>query len=428
MASGTLRRPALRRLTNRDVIFQLLRGCRKTTRTELAQRAGLSKATVTEVVDQLLHEGFVHEVGKRRAGRGRSQVVLEFDPGTRLVLGAHFVDGACTVLLTDLYAQPRYRAVRPLRGTDPDSFIMAICEAVAELRPQAEAPILGLGVGAPGSVDPTGRRVTISVPYGWKDLPLAELLEAALGLPVCVANRAKVAALGEVWRGAHAAIDPLIYVYVGSGIVAGLVMHGALHFGANGVAGELGHVTVLPDGPACGCGNHGCLHTLASGSAILRLVRRKARSTGRATLLAELTDGLLGQVTLEHVREAAQSGDPVALEALEEAGTYLGLALANLVNLVNPRMVVLGGPIADIGEPFLEPVRREVRRRALWDALAGLEIVPSALGDDAGPIGAAALFLDSLEAVPGMIHASEAESAGLPLAGSADCDLEGGHG
>ena len=120
-----------------------------------------------------------------------------------------------------------------------------------------------------------------------------------------------------------------------------------------------------------------------------------------------MTDGLLGQVTLELVREAAALGDAAALETLAEAATYLGLALANVVNLVNPRMVVLGGPIAQIGEPFLAPLRREVRRRALWDALAGLEIVPSALGDDAGVIGAAALFLERLESIPGAAPARE---------------------
>lgn len=179
------------RQASRDLILALLREHRRTTRTELARLSGLSKATVTEIVELLLGEGFVREVGKHQAGRGRSQVVLEFDLEARLVLGAQFDHRSRAVVLADLCAQPRLRAVQPVHGPDPEHFVDALCACVEELRPQAQASILGLSVGAPGSVEPTGRRVTISVPYGWRDVPLADL-------PVVAANRAKVAALGAV--------------------------------------------------------------------------------------------------------------------------------------------------------------------------------------------------------------------------------------
>ncbi len=388
---------------NRDIVFQLLREHRQTTRTELVRLSGLSKATVSEIVDAFLREGFIREVGKQQPARGRSQVVLEFDPMARLVLGAQLVGSTCTVVLADLSAQPWQRATRAIRGTDPASFIEAISAGVEELRPLADAPILGLGVGTPTSVDPTGRKVTLSVPYGWHDVPLADLLEARLGLPTLIANRAKVAALGEVWQGAHAEADNLLYIYAGSGIMAGMVINGALYFGSSGSAGELGHTTVLPDGLVCGCGNQGCLHTVASESAIVRMARARVRKADAPTFLSKRTDGVLGEITLPLVLEAAAAGDPIALATITEAATYLGIALANVVNLVNPRIVVIGGPIADIGDLFLDPIRREVRRRALGDALQDLAIVPSVLGDDAGAIGAAALVLENLEAIPGSI-------------------------
>ncbi len=404
---------------NRDIVFQLLREHRQTTRTDLVRLSGLSKATVSDIIDTFLREGFIREAGKHQPVRGRSQVVLEFDPMARLVLGAQLVGPTCTVVLADLSAQPRHRTTRPMQGTDPESFIEAICAAVEELRPLAETPILGLGVGTPTSVDPTGRRVTLSVPYGWRDVPLADMLEARLGLPTLIANRAKVAALGEVWQGAHAETDHLFYVYVGSGIVAGMVVNGALYFGSSGGAGELGHTTVLPDGILCGCGNQGCLHTVTSESAIVRMARAKAREAERPGFLVARTNGVLGQITLALVLEAAAAGDPIALETLAEAGTYLGIALANVVNLVNPRTVVIGGPIASIGEPFLEPVRREVRRRALGDALHNLELVPSVLGDDAGAIGAAALVLENMEAIPGSLSINNGSGANLSMRESA---------
>lgn len=369
-----------------------MRESRLTSRTELAARSGLSKATVSEVVGALLEREYVREVGKLQPGRGRSRVLLEFDPLVRLVLGAHLGDDRCTVALADLNARPVDQAVRPIAGTTPDAFLAALCACVEELHARARAPILGLGVGVPGSTDPDGRRVTVSVPLGWRDVPIADLLEVRLGLPVLAANRAKVAALGEVWQGAHDEIADLVYVFIGNGIVAGIVADGELFFGSAGGAGELGHVTILPDGPACGCGNQGCLHSLASEPAIVRLARAKARQAEPPSLLADLAGGQLGQVTLDLVLAAAEQGDAGARETLAEAGVYLGLAIANLVNPINPRRVVIGGPVARAGDLLLEPLRREVRRRALWDALDGLTIVRSTLGDDAGTIGAAALF------------------------------------
>jgi glucokinase-like ROK family protein len=382
---------------SRGTIVRLLRESRQTTRTELAARSGLSKATVSEIAAALLDEGLIREVGKFQAGRGRSRVLLEFEPLARLVLGAQLDDTSCTVVLADLRAEPRRRVVRPVVGTSPAHFIDALCAGVEELRPEAETPILGLGVGVPASVDPAGRRVTVSVPYGWKDVPFAEQVEARVGLPVLIANRAKVAALGELWQGANPGVDDFVYVFVGSGIVAGIVANGSLYFGTAGGAGELGHVTVVPDGPACGCGNNGCLHTLASESAIIRAVRSRARQLDRRTLLTELTGGTLGEITLELLLDAAEKGDEVVLETLQEAGTYLGLAIANVVNLLNPRIVVIGGPVARFGEPLLTAIRREVRRRALWDSLANVDIVLSTLVDEEGAVGAAALFLEHLD-------------------------------
>lgn len=388
------------RTTSRDsrgTILTLLRESRQTTRTELAARSGLSKATVSEIAGALLDEGFVREVGKFQAGRGRSRVLLEFAPAARLVLGAQLDDTSCTMVLADLRAEPRHRAVRPVSGAAPEHFIDAICECADDLRPAAEASIVGLGVGVPASVDPLGRRVTVSVPYGWRDIPFAEQVEARVGLPVVIANRAKVAALGELWQGANPGVDDFVYVFVGGGIVAGIVANGSLYFGTAGGAGELGHVTVVPDGPACGCGNSGCLHTLASESAIIRAVRARARQADGQTPLMTLVDGTLGQITLDVLLRAADQGDRVVLETLAEAGTYLGLAIANVINLLNPRMVVIGGPVARFGEPLLAAVRQEVRRRALWDSLANVDIVLSTLVEEEGAVGAAALFLEQVD-------------------------------
>ena len=376
----------------READFSLNRRRGQTTRTEIAADCGLSKAQVSDIVAELLANGLVREVGTQQEGRGRSRIVLELNATAHLVLGAQLDDDRCVAILADLQARPQAMETVAIHGTRPEDFVQALATAVKRLTSQATMPVLGLGVGTPGSLDVTGRVIRVSVPHGWRDIPIADMVEAQLSLPVRVANRAKVAVLGEHWHGRAQGLQDVAYVFVGNGIIAGLLLDGQLYVGAGG-AGELGHVTVVPDGPICGCGNHGCLHMFASGAAIVRLAHAKARENP-ATMLHSLPTRGLVALTLDDVLHAAQQGDDIALAAIATAGVYLGIAIANLVNLVHPRMVVVGGPVGRLGEPAVAVIRREVQRRALADILTDLEIVPTALGDEAGAIGAAAYFLD----------------------------------
>jgi glucokinase len=324
--------------------------------------------------------------------------VLELQAGTRLVIGVQFMEDGCHAVLANLRAGEVASTERLRIGPSPEDFVDAAVACVEDLAAGAGAPIVGVGVGVPGLVDPAGRQVIASVPYGWQHVPICDMLEARLHLPVVAANRAKAAALGEYWQGNHAPTrehTQLAYIHVGSGIVAGFVMDGEVFFGSGGAAGELGHVTILPDGPTCGCGNRGCLYMLASESAVIRSVRAKARQRS-ATLDGDDLPSL-STVTLPVLIEAAGRGDAVVLEAVREAAAWLGIAIANLVNLMNPSIVVIGGSLTGFGEPFIDSVRAEVRQRALWDALNGVPIVASTLGDHAGTLGAAALFLDQLD-------------------------------
>jgi predicted NBD/HSP70 family sugar kinase len=379
-------------------IFSWLRAHPRTTRTELTAALGLSKATVSEAISLLIAQGFVQEAGKQQLGRGRSQVILELNAGARLVIGVQFSEDGCHAVLADLLASEIASTVRPLPGTTPEDFVDALTSCVEELSSKATGPIVGIGVGVPGLVDPNGREVIASVPYGWDHVPIANILEPRLNLPVVVANRAKAAALGEYWHGNHAssaAHQHLAYLHAGAGIVIGSVMDGELFFGSGGAAGEIGHTTIVPDGPLCGCGNRGCLYMLASESAIVRSVRAKARQApdpGNGGALPSLQS-----ITIRSLIAEANAGNPLVLETVAEVGVWLGIAIANVVNLMNPSVVAIGGSVAGFGDPLFNAIRAEVRQRALWDALDGVPIVPSTLGDDAGTVGAAALFLDQIE-------------------------------
>lgn len=389
-----------------DRIFDLLRELPETTRTDLVARTGFSKATVSETIAQFLANNLVSEVGKREPGRGRRQVLLQLRTHSRLVIGAEFNEQGCRAVLADLRATPLQFAERSFSSTSPDDFVDALAECVDELRTAARAPILGIGIGVPGLVDDAGRTVAMSVPYNWRHVPVSDLVEARTGLPTAIANRAKAAALGEYWQGATEELanrSHLAYVTAGAGIVAGFVIDGHPYFGHVGTAGELGHTTVEPDGPLCGCGNRGCLYMMSSESAVVRRVQDAHGVTPDHVRSSHPPIPAINGLTIDDLHAALEQGHPLVIEAIERAARYLGIAIGNMINIMNPSHVVIGGSIAAFGDVLLVPLRAEIQRRTLWDALNRLTISPSKLGDDVGPIGGAALYLSRVDSAR-MIH------------------------
>ena len=257
--------------------------------------------------------------------------------------------------------------------------------------------ILGLGVSAPGPVDMSGGVLLCSPGRAdWTNVPLKQVWQDRLNIPVFVGNDANLGALGEHRFGAGRGIESMVYVTVSTGVGGGIVPNGNLLDGATGLAGEIGHMTLLPQGPRCGCGNLGCLEALASGRAIAGAAVSQLRE-GRESMVRELVQGQLERVSSEVVARAAKQGDQMAVELLGEAGRYLGIALANLVHLVNPQRIVLGGGVAKAGPSFLTPVVREVELRTMDVFNGSFEIVLAELGDDAPMLGAVTMVADASE-------------------------------
>jgi glucokinase len=250
--------------------------------------------------------------------------------------------------------------------------------------------VTAVGVGSPGPID--SRTGVVTAPPnlpGWKNVPLKQLIEEALGIATFLENDANAAALGEHRFGAGRGVQNMIYVTASTGIGGGLILDGQLYSGATGAAGEIGHMTVLPWGPYCGCGNRGCLEALASGTAIAREGRELVRR-GVPTLIAELAEGDPERATAKLIAEAADKGDIAAQDILSEAMTYLGVGMANLVNLFNPELIVIGGGLTNMGEGLFGPVRRAIEQRAFPAAVRAVKVVPAELGDDVGVLGAVA--------------------------------------
>jgi len=260
----------------------------------------------------------------------------------------------------------------------------------------APAQVAAVGIGAPGPLEiETG--LTLSPPNlpGWNRTPLKQLIADGLGIPAFLEKDANAAALGEFHFGAGRGTKHMIYVTVSTGIGSGLILDGRLYYGANSMAGEIGHTTIAPNGPLCACGNRGCLEAMASGTAIANRARERV-ARGVPTLIADLIGDDLERITAELVAEAADQGDTNAQEILAEAMNYLGIGVANLVNLFNPQLVVIGGGLTNTGEALFEPVRRAIDRCAFPKPAQTVRVVQAELGEHVGVLGAAAVALTQI--------------------------------
>jgi glucokinase len=263
-----------------------------------------------------------------------------------------------------------------------DRIVVAVAEAL-EQHGTAARRVRALGIGLPGPVDPAaGLVISPANLPGFKNVPLNRILTRATGIPSFLHHDAHLAALGEHRRGAARGASEVIYVTVSTGIGAGLILRGELYAGAHGIAGEVGHIVVQRDGPLCTCGNRGCLEAIASGTGIARVARESAPGTPGSVLHELKRPGA------EDVARAARAGDELANAILENAGTYLGIAMGTLVNLFNPQLIVLGGSVVNAGAPLLRPMRQSMTASSWKASRRGLRIVRPALGGDAGLIGA----------------------------------------
>src|SRR5690554_2307633 len=263
--------------------------------------------------------------------------------------------------------------------------------------------VKGIGLCSPGPSDLKAGIIIEAPNLKWKDLPLIALLEEEFNLPAVLENDANAAAYGEYVYGAARGRKDLIYLTVSTGIGGGIIINGKLVYGRNYSAGEVGHMVILPDGPLCGCGRRGCIEALASGSAIAReakalLLKEHQRAPGPVGLLWEITGGDPERLTAKEVGEAATQGDPLALSVLEKAFGYLGVALGNLVNLLNPEIIVIGGGVAALGPLLFRPAVRAMEATAFAHMCRDLPVVPALLGGEAGTKGMVALARQKIPA------------------------------
>jgi glucokinase-like ROK family protein len=383
-------------------VLDMVRAGQASTRPELTRLTALGRAVVGERVRELLKSGLIVEGPRAPSTGGRPARQLRFRAEAGVILAVEMGVTSIAAGITDLAGElldSHEEAGDVAAGPEAVlARVEAMLDTLLARRPAEQREVWGVGVGLPGPVRfATGQPVAPPIMPGWDGYPVRDRLAARYTAPTWVDNEVNLMALGELRVGAAQSERDVVFLKVGTGIGAGLLSAGVLHRGAQGAAGDVGHVAVADDASViCRCGNVGCLEALAGGAALGRLASAAALD-GRSDYLAKRV-AREGTVTFQaaDLAEAAMFGDPFAVEVFGRVGGYIGQMLATLVNFYNPALIVLGGGVANAGDLLLASVRQSIYSRSLPLATRDLRITRSVLGDKGGLYGAAFAVLDEL--------------------------------
>lgn len=392
-------RPLSKRNVHRDTALSYIRDSAPVSRGDLASRLGLDKKTISRLVDELLAEGSIEPAGRRESTSGRPQELLRLRGAHANFIGIDLGATHITGVLVDLNLSAldrQYFAIRPGLSVEVILEQMRSIGASLLASARATAAVDVVGICVPGFVDPrTGVSALAENIPGWRDVALRERFSAAFGRTIVVDDSSRAWVRAELRIGANRNRRDALLLDLGYGIGMGIVASGTLHAGSAWRAGEIGHTVVQPGGPPCRCGSRGCLEAVASGRAIAEQAREGILA-GRSQLLRDLVHGEAASVTAQDVAVAARMSDAFAADLLRCAGTVIGIALGNAVNILNPSLVILaGGLVADDGI-LRGRIVEAMREAAMPGLLDGVDVIASSLGVDGSALGAATLAADTV--------------------------------
>ncbi len=313
------------------------------------------------------------------------------------------IDLGGTKILTALVSPQGEVVTRKLFPTDaqagPDDVINRALSSLEQVLYQASlntTGIEGIGIAVAGPLD-ISRGIVTTSPHlpGWDNVPLRDIIKQKFNVPSFLIHDASASALAEYRFGAGKGTKDMLYITISTGIGGGIITGGKLYVGTSGTAGEIGHMTIVTNGPQCTCGNRGCWEMFASGTALAREAKKRINEGAQSSIL-KLAAGNIENITAKTVSDAAEDGDALALELVEQLGVYFGIGLANLINIFNPEMIVIGGGLSKMGSLLLAPAYRTAAERAFPISMEKASIVSSKLSDDAGVIGAATYVIDRI--------------------------------
>jgi len=386
---------------NKIRILNIIREKGHISRAEISKLSGISAPSVTRIVDGLIHEeGLVQEIGVGISSGGRRPTLVEFSGQDNFVigidLGTTHINGVLSNLNAETINEIRYDThIEEGFESIIDRIGDVICGLMQHPRTKKKK-VLGVGIAVPGLVNRSENIIEISPDLHWEHVDLVKYLKDKCDLPIKFDNVTRVMALGELWYGIGREVKYFCVINVGYGIGAGIIIDGKPLYGPYGMAGEFGHMTVEKDSQVkCECGNYGCLEALASGHAIAARAIMEAE-TNDNTILKEKVSGDLGKIDAKLVAEAAREGEPLSQKIYRDAAEYLGSAIASMINLVSPQMVLLGGGGAKSEDLILDKIKKIAKERAINTRSRNVIIKPVTFGENAATKGAVALILSEV--------------------------------
>lgn len=390
---------------NLSLVLRHIHNKAPVSRAEIAQATGLNKSTVSSLVESLLDQSLIHETGTKSAGAGRPARMLEINPSAGGIIGAVFGVDFISAAVTDFSGRMLWREDRTAAFTDGQERTMAealvLIQQAIEFSKGEGLPLLGLGVATPGTVNLEEGVLIFAPNLQWRDVPLKAYFKNHTGLNVFVENDANAAAMAEHLFGAARQTRNFIFIFAGIGIGSGLFLNGNLYRGNNGYAGEVGHSPIMaePFQSPCYCGNTGCWETYANQYAILQRVQARLEAR-RSSAIPQILKEQHSSLSIEIIKQAADAGDQVAVDALVETGAAMGIGFATLVNIMNPEKIILGGPLSAVGDYLLPAIYENAVRYTLPEMRPTLVVDLSNFGKDASLIGAISIVVDNILSNP----------------------------
>jgi predicted NBD/HSP70 family sugar kinase len=385
-------------------VLKLIHAKPHISRIELSKHTFQSAASITAIVEKLMEKGLIVESGYNQSAMGRKPISLSVRRDAGFVIGVDLGSFYTRIVITDLQGHPVYKHSWETGMADGRKMVLArtlkaIHKAISDSgRPRSS--FRGIGIGHSGVID-VEKGLVLSFPRPgqmaeWKNVPLRQILTDEFKVPCMLEDSVRAIAIAERHLGFGMGLSDFIYIDVGMGIGSAIFLDGKLYRGPGGSAGEFGHITVDEEGPLCCCGNHGCLETVASCSAIIQSVRA-AIERGVDSAVRELSRGNLDRVSIEMIGQAATHNDGLCFRVLNQAVSQIAVALADVVNLLNPHVVIFGGALfRSAPELFLDPLKRIIKQRALEKSANEAQLKISGLASEAGALGAARLISETV--------------------------------
>jgi predicted NBD/HSP70 family sugar kinase len=382
---------------NRSIILDTIRKEGPISRSEIAKKIKISPTTVTSAINDLINEGLVTEGGTGVSNGGRKPIMVRFSPNNKFIIGVAINNYSVTICEMNLEAKIKNKKKYSLDSLVGEEVIQQIFYSISDFLIGYDGfdNCIGISIIIPGIVNAAKGEVVYNSKLQLKNVPLKEMVQTQFGLTTWLDNDVNAIALAEKYFGDYADDNYIIYVKVGDGVGAGIILEGKIFRGGNGGAGEFGHTSIDKDGIPCDCGNTGCLENYVSWPAVYsRILSSVAR--GKPTVMNELVDGNVMKLSPSTYIEALHLNDELAIEIMEEMASYLAVGVVNLVNLYNPEQILIGGDLIQDNNRLVERVKQIVSEKAIGTLLEGLTLQTASFGEDYELMGSAAILLQDV--------------------------------